>query len=116
LFASWPDKNDCPVEELENLFSSAEKCCIRLGHGTMQVQGKIIRRINQNAYVQTLTIRLDDFPDGFFTLSRIRSQVGRPPEFAGRVLSHRYDDALILVSQGGRYFLVKTEKKWLMTE
>jgi len=115
LFAGLPVKNDCSAAVLETLFRNGKEVCIPLGNGVMKLQGEIVLRKIQNPVVQTLTIRLPEFPEGYCTLSRIQEENGAV-RYSGRIMSPSYDDALILECRNGTYSFVRTEKKQILAE
>jgi hypothetical protein len=115
LFAGLPIKNVCRAEVLETLFRNGKEVCIPLGNGGMKLQGEIVLKKIQNPAVQTLTIRLPEFPESYCTLSRIQEENGAV-RFAGRIMSPSYDDALILECRNGTYSFVRTGKKNILTE
>ena len=114
LFDQIPQKIVCNTESLEKLFLSADKVSLSLSP-VCEFKGEIISRSHPNHAAETINISLTDFPQSFFTISRIRLEDGSV-QYTGHIFSFRSQDALILSQEQGKYFFTKTEQRLLLTE
>jgi hypothetical protein len=114
LFSRFPDKAECSMTSLRALFSNSTQVVLTLDNEIV-IRGEIINRVSQNLAVQSVNIRLTDFPGALCTVSRISLGDGSV-RFSGRILSVRHKDAMLLLQDKGTYYFIKTTQHLVMTE
>jgi len=114
LFKQVPQKSRCNITALDKLFSVSGTVNSALSQGFF-VRGELIENVQRNPSIQSLNIRLSDFPGAIFTLSRTRLEDGSI-RYSGHIISSDYKDALILSFENGKYYFIKTEQRLLITD
>ena len=114
LFHQLPDKAKCSAASLEGLFTGTKQVSLSLNTG-IHIRGEIMTKVFQSSSVQRINIKLMDFPGGIFSLSRISLEDGSV-RYSGRMFSRDYGDMMVLVSDNGNYYFIKTTRQLVMTE
>jgi hypothetical protein len=113
-FDSFPSRSFCKTESLESLFHSSNHAFLPLSSG-QHLEGEIVARVSQNPYVSSLNIRLDPSAEWVCTFSRIVLEDGSI-RYAGRVVSLKSADALMLSEEAGKYYLIKKDHRLVLAE
>jgi hypothetical protein len=115
LFAALPDKIECSRSELESLFSisPSQKLSIRVNH-SFQFDGVLLEKFERSSHLTSLNIRLKNYPDALFNISRIEDNDG--VSYTGRIVSPKHSDVLILKKEKDRYFFIKEQQRFLLVE
>ena len=114
LFNQFPLKTECRLGELEKLFAAKGKISASVA-SELSLRGEVIANVQQNPSVNTINIRLSDFPGAMFTLSRIRLEDGTI-RYNGHIISRDHSDALVLSIENGKYYFTKEEQRLVVTE
>jgi hypothetical protein len=114
LFKQVPQKSQCNITALDNLFSTTGSVNSAVSQGFF-IHGELIENVQRNPSIQSINISLSDFPGAIFTLSRTRLEDGSI-RYSGHILSTDYKDALILSYEKGKYYFIKTEQRLLITD
>ena len=113
LFSQLPVRNLCTPESLEKIFQDPHTPILAIGR--ICVRCACEDKIQQNAQVETVLLRLPDFPGFFCSLVRQKDLQGSI-KYSGRVMSRTSATALLLEADHGQYFFVKTAQALLLAE
>lgn len=113
LFSQFPEKTYCSSQDLLRLFKleAASNTTIQLT-GAQALRATVIEKIERNASVTSINVRLTEYKDALFNLT-YNSQTNK---INGRVIHPQSGDVLVLTEEGGRYYLKKELQKFFMTE
>ncbi|MBS1599266.1 MAG: hypothetical protein JST75_13660 [Bacteroidetes bacterium] len=114
IFKKFPQKAACDIASLEQLFNMHDDVSLQLSPD-FSLEGKIISRKKSNAFAETINIRLSEFQETIFTISRIQTENGET-RFIGHILSLEGEEAIVLQFEDKQYFFIKTEQRFLMTD
>lgn len=115
LFATLPNKIECSVAQLENMFAAKQPASISFSAGNLVFTGDITERVQRNRSIVSINIRSTNFPGALFTVSRI-TETGQPPIYSGTIIHPRFGDSWMITKENDRYFLIKQKQKFFMTE
>jgi hypothetical protein len=115
LFTALPDKIECDRSQLESLFSisPSERILFKVNH-SFQFDGVLLEKFERSSHLTSLNIRLKNYPDALFTISRIEDKDG--VTYTGRIVSPKHSDLLLLKKEKDRYFFIKEQQRFLMVE
>ena len=115
LFVSLPDKFECDLPELENLFSNtvSKTFFVKL-HSTLLLDGVVLEKIVRSKQLFTLNLRLKNYGDALFNLNRINDNGNII--YTGRIVSIDYGDLLVLKREKEKYFFIKQKQRFSMVE
>jgi hypothetical protein len=114
LFSRFPEKTACNPLSLDPWFETARSGPIQLAPG-LRLHGQLLSRVKQNIWVESLIIQLTEFPGTQLTISRIKGPDGSL-RYSGRILGPGAADALILSLENGKYYLMKTTQRLVLTD
>lgn len=115
LFSALPEKFECSLPELEKLSNSRTSSDISLRFGKVSFTGEVVARVQRSANVESINIRLTNFPGALFNLS-ITTQADNSKKISGRIIHPQSGDVLVLTEENNRYYLHKQPQKFFMTE
>jgi len=116
LFASFPEKIECRLAELQRIFASAKSDKLSLVlNEKFSFAGEITERVQKSGAVISMNIRSSNFPGALFTISQI-TQAGRPVRYIGRIVHPKQGDCWIISEENNHYYLKKQAIKYFMTE
>ena len=115
LFASLPDKFECNLPELEKLFSSAtpQKIFLKL-NAVLLLDGVLSEKFVRSTQLSSLMIRLNNYSDALFNLSRINENGNI--YYTGRIASISHGDLLLLKKENDKYFFIKQQQRFSIVE
>jgi hypothetical protein len=113
-FKQFPQKTACDIKSLEKLFTMQDNISLELSPACM-LQGKIVSHVKPNAFAETINISLANFHGAVFTLSRIRTDDGHS-KYTGHIMNFQSSDAIVLQEENKKYYFIKTEQRFVMTE
>jgi hypothetical protein len=115
LFANLPEKFECNLTQLQKLFSDIppQKVLLKL-NSAFQVDGVIAEKFTRSERLTSINIRLNNYDDALFNLSRITEKDGIT--YTGRIVSIKHGDVLLLTKEKDKYYFVRQQRKFVMVE
>jgi hypothetical protein len=114
-FSQFPDKSECNVASLKNIFSSRSNDNISLQLGKFQFTGQVIEKVQQSPQVLSMNIRSSNFSGAIFNISII-TMPDNSQKLTGQIINPKSGDVLVLTEVNNRYFLEKKLLKFFMTD
>ena len=116
LFADLPSSFTISQPTLEKIFAGSASGNIKLNiDNSRTIEGVIVERFQRSAAVTTVNIKLPQYQQALFTISRIIS-AGNPAVYAGRVIHISYGDVLLLRQEPDRLYFIKEKQSQLLVE
>ena len=115
-FTALPEQFTISRLYLDQLFlgSSSAKVRLPIEHNKF-LAGIVLERVQKNASIVTVNIRLSDYDEALFTISRRTTNSGAA-EYTGRIINIRYADMMILKDDNQALYLVKEKQSLFLTE
>lgn len=114
-FSRLPEKFECSIPELQKAASSRISNTVSLKFGQTTFDGEVVDRIQQSAQVMSMNIRSTNYPGALFNIAFVTQPDGTQ-KVSGRVINPNSGDVLVLTQENNRYYLVKQQQKFFMTE
>jgi hypothetical protein len=110
LFSNFPDKINCTNAEFEKAFSGTVNGEVSLLFSSnFLFNGVVISNVTKYTNMQSVTVKLKDFADAIFTVTKI-TMPGGAAEYRGRIVNIKYADGYELRKDAlGSYQLIKFE-------
>ena len=115
VFSQFPDKSECNITSLKNVFSSRSNDNISIELGKFVFTGQIIEKVQQSPQVLSMNIRSSNLSGAIFSISII-TLPDNTQHFTGRIINPQAGDVLVLTEENNRYFLQKKSLKFFMTD
>jgi hypothetical protein len=108
IFTNQPNEISCTAAQLDAVFNQPVSSDIRLTlTPNFSLLGKVQSSIEKQANLKSVIIRLSNFPDVIFSISKISDQY-TTERYVGRLMSSKYSDAYELILQeNGTYTFSK---------
>jgi len=112
VFSRFPEKIDCLPSEVNAAFTAEKGQTISLHFSNdFIITGKVISKIRKYSNLESLTMRVPEYADAVFHLSR-QTNDDQSISFVGRILStDAFDGYEIKRDAGGNYQLHKVEEE-----
>jgi len=114
VFSQFPDKSECNIASLKNVFSSRSNDNISIELGKFVFTGQIIEKV-QTPQVLSMNIRSTNLSGAIFSISIITLPDNKQ-KFTGQIINPQAGDVLVLTEENNRYFLQKKPLKFFMTD
>ena len=116
LFADLPPTFGVSQATIDKIFAGSASGNIKLNiDNSRTIEGVIVERFQRSAAVTTVNIKLPQYQQALFTISRIIS-AGNPAVYAGRVIHISYGDVLLLRQEPDRLYFIKEKQSQLLVE
>ena len=115
LLSQFPDKSECNVSALKNMFSSRSNDNVSIELGKLVFTGQIIEKVQQSPQVLSMNIRSSNISGAVFNLSVI-TMPDNTQKFIGQIINPKAGDVLVLMEENNRYILEKKPLKFFMTD
>ncbi len=108
IFANQPNEISCTAAQLDAIFNQAVNSNISLNLSpSFVLLGKVQSSIEKQANLKSVIIRLTNFPDVIFSISKISDQY-TSERYVGRLMSNKYSDAYeLFLQENGSYTFSK---------
>ena len=115
-FTALPQQFSISRLYLDELFSVSSSAKVRLPieHNTF-LEGIVLERVQKSATIITVNIRLSDYNEALFTISRQTKNNGTV-QYTGRIINIRYADMMVLKDDNHALYLVKDKQSLFLTE
>jgi hypothetical protein len=115
LFSDFQDNISISASSLEKIFETKTDQLIQIDfEGGFNAEGQLIHYDTKNNSLQTIGIRLKNFHDIMFSLSR-RADANNQIAFIGRIISHQFEDGYLLKKINEKeYQLTKIQTEKIM--
>lgn len=116
LFQQFPAKLSCNADALLQVFDAAlnDEIVLEPAPGHL-LKGQVIEKVQKNAVVLSINIRLSTIPGALLNLSRITLPYSIQ-QVRGRIVHPQSGDVLLLTQEQGNYFLVKQSQSFFLAE
>ncbi len=116
LFRKVPEKIDCPLTFLQNIFSvkTNDRLNAKLSEN-FSIEGIMLERSNVTAQQVSINIRCTNFQNALFNIARIKQDDGSFI-YTGRIVSPAHGDMLLLQEEKGQYNFIKQKQLVTMVE
>jgi hypothetical protein len=116
LFTDLPEQSGINRLVIEKIFAGAASGNVKIPiDNNRTIEGVLLEKITRNANLTTVNIKLPQYHEALFTISRI-TVLGQPVVFTGRIIHINYGDVLQLKQENERLFLLKEKQSALLVE
>jgi hypothetical protein len=108
IFANQPNEISCTAAQLDAVFNQTVNSDISLTlTPNFVLLGKVQSSLEKQANLKSVIIRLSNFPDVIFSISKISDQY-TSERYVGRLMSNKYSDAYeLFLQENGSYIFSK---------
>jgi hypothetical protein len=116
LFQQLPEKINCPLPVLQQIFAASPDSNIYISLGTQaRIEGTVIAKIAISPEQLSINIRCNNFQQALLNVSRITKADGSF-SYIGRIVSLRHGDVLLLWEENGQYYFIRDKQLLTMVE
>jgi len=116
LFSKLPEQFSISTIAIQKIFAGSANGFIKIPaeeHGYLE--GYITEKVWKSSSVTTINIRLTNYDQALFTISRISGK-DEKESFTGRIVHRNYGDVLLLVQENEKFYLRKEKQSLFLVE
>jgi hypothetical protein len=116
LFGNLPEQLSIPAITIQKIFAGSSTGFIRIpAEEYGYLEGYIIEKVSKSSSVITINIRLTNYDQALFTISRIIGK-DQKENFIGRIVHRNYSDVLLLIQENEKIYLRKEKQSLFLVE
>jgi hypothetical protein len=116
LFGQLPQKCSISNAAVEKIFSGESSGTLRIPFGdNFFFEGRVLDKVQKNANAVTVNIRLSNYDNALFTISKVFTGDGSI-SYRGRIVNINYGDVLILEKENNQLYITKEKQSLFLVE